>query len=105
MLQNQNSYSLIHPAYHTLKRRGVYVHNIDDQWQADLVDMQQYKSENKKFNYILTVIDCFSKYASCIPLKCKMGTEIINGFTSLFKNRKPNKSQTDKGKQFVMKNV
>ena len=69
MFQNQNSYPLNHPAYHTLKRRGVYIHNIDDQWQADLVDIQQYNSENNNFNYILTVIDCFSKYAWRTPLK------------------------------------
>ena len=50
--------------------------------------MQQYKKENNNFNYILTVIDCFSKYAWCIPLKNKMGREIIDAFTDLFKIRK-----------------
>lgn len=105
ILQKQNIYSLHHPSYHTFERRRVYIHSIDEQWQADLVDMQQYKKENNNFNYILTVIDCFSKYAWCIPLKNKMGKEIINAFTDLFKNRKPKKLQTDKGKEFVMKNV
>ena len=40
-----------------LKKRRVIVSKIDDQWQADLVDMQKNKSQNKNFNYILTVID------------------------------------------------
>ena len=38
------------------------------------------------FNYILTVIDCFSKYALCVPLKDKTGKETINAFMALFKN-------------------
>ena len=42
---------------------------------------------------------------SCIPLKDKTGKEIINAFKDLFKNRKPKKLRTDKGKEFVMKNV
>jgi hypothetical protein len=73
--------------------------------QADLVDSQQYKSKNNNFNYILKVLDCFSTYAWCILLKDKTGKEIINAFTDLFKNRKPKKLQTDKGKEFAMKNV
>jgi transposase InsO family protein len=80
----QNSYSLHHPAYHTFARRRVYIHSVDDQWQTDLVEMQQYKSESYNFNCILAVIDCFSKYAWCISLKNKMGKNIINAFTVLF---------------------
>ena len=53
MLQSQNSYSLLHLAYHTFKRRRVYIHSVDDQWQADLVDMQQYKSENNNLTMFL----------------------------------------------------
>jgi len=71
VLKNQNSCSLNNPAYHTFKRRRVYIHSIDDQWQEDLGDMQQYIRGNSDFNYILTVIDCFSKYAWCISLQIK----------------------------------
>ena len=60
-----------------------------DIWQVDLVDTQQYKSENDNINYILSVIDCFSKYAWSIPLKDITRKEITNAFTDLFKNRKP----------------
>ena len=41
--------------------RRVYIHSVDDQRQADFVNMQQHKSESKNLNYILTVFDCFSK--------------------------------------------
>ena len=55
-----------------LKKRRVIVSKIDDQWQADLVDMQKNKSQNKNFNYILTVIDIFSKFAWAIPIKIRL---------------------------------
>jgi hypothetical protein len=84
-MQNQNSYSLYHPAYHAFKRRRVYIHSVYDQWHEYLVDMQQYKSENNNFSYILTIIDCFCKYAWYISLKDKTGKEIINASTDLFK--------------------
>ena len=54
-LENQDTYTLHKPI------RMELVNGIDDQWQADLVEMRNYKDMN--FNYILTVIDIFSKYA------------------------------------------
>jgi preprotein translocase subunit SecA len=42
ILQKQNIYSLHNHSYDTFERRRVYIHSIDEQWQADLVDMQQY---------------------------------------------------------------
>ena len=48
-----------------LERRKIFVYRIDEQWQADLVDMQLYSKENEGYNYMLTVIDCFSAFAFC----------------------------------------
>ena len=41
----------------------------DEQWQADLVDVQSLKESNDDYKYILTVIDVLSKYAWAVPLK------------------------------------
>ena len=71
-LIQQNVYSLHKPIRHRFKKRRVIVSKIDDQWQADLVDMQKNKSQNKNFNYILTVIDIFSKFAWAIPIKIRL---------------------------------
>jgi hypothetical protein len=72
-LSHQNVYTLHKPIRHKFQTRRVIVSSIDDQWQADLVDMQKYKTQNKNINYILTVIDVFSKYAWAIPIKNKTG--------------------------------
>lgn len=104
-LNKQNVYTLHKAIRHNFPTRRVIVSHIDDQWQADLVDMQKYKYHNKQFNYILTVIDIFSKYAWAIPIKKKTGEDITNSFRLLFKSRYPKKLQTDKGLEFINKNT
>ena len=48
------------------------------------------------YKYILTVIDFFSKYSWCYPLKNKNSNEIINSFKDIFKKskRKPKMIQS-----------
>ncbi|CAK1598627.1 unnamed protein product [Parnassius mnemosyne] len=55
-------------------RRHVITKDIDDLWQAELIDMQSVSKENKNFRFILTVIDTFSKYAWAFPIKTKSNT-------------------------------
>ena len=104
-LTQQNVYSLQKPIRHRFKKRRVIVSKIDDQWQADLVDMQKNKSQNKNFNYNLTVIDIFSKFAWAIPIKNKTGDSITRAFKIIFKDRIPTKLHTDKGLEFINKST
>ena len=78
------------------------VNNIDDIWGADLVDMQEWSTDNKGYKYMLNVIDIFSKYAWCVPLKDKTGLTVLNALKSIVKSsgRKPNLLWVDKGKEF-----
>jgi hypothetical protein len=61
----------------------------DQQWQADLVDMQKYKNYNDDYNYILTVIYLFSRYGWVKPLKRKEGLEVRKAFEEIFLKEKP----------------
>ena len=57
---------------------------------------------------LLCVIDVFSKYAWVEPLKDKGGKEMVRGFTAVFKiarGRKPRRLQSDKGKEFLNREV
>lgn len=99
-LNQQDTYTLHKPARKNYRTERVYVHNIDEQWQSDLVEMIPYAEENDNFKYLLTVIDCFSKYSQAIPIKNKNADEVVKAFEILFKNRKPRKIQTDKGKEY-----
>ena len=67
--------------------------------------MIKYTKQNNNFKYILTVIDFFSKYSWCYPLKNKNSNEIINSFKDIFKKskRKLNFIQSDEGSEFTNK--
>ena len=45
-----------------------------------LSDMQLLSKFNKRFRFLLCVIDIFSKYAWVIPLKDKKSISIVNAF-------------------------
>ena len=62
--------------------------------------MIPYSKENDDYEYILTCIDAFSKYAWAIPLKNKNSESVKDAFEKIFKERKPKKIQTDLGKEF-----
>ena len=57
----------------------------DNVWGVDLADIQLISKYNKRINYLLCVIDLFSKYAWVVPLKDKKGVSIVNTFQKIFK--------------------
>lgn len=82
-------------------RRKVILKDIDDLWQADLIDMQVMSRVNHGFNYILVVIDCFSKFAWAVAIKHKNKESVSLAFQQILRNgRVPKNLQTDLGKEF-----
>jgi len=100
-LEGVDAYTLHKPVQHKFQTNRVIVHAIDQQWQTDLVDMQNLRKFNNGYRYILTSIDILSKYAWAIPLKQKTGDEIIKAFTEILKDRQPKYLQSDKGTEFT----
>ena len=62
-LRGQRTYSLHKPARKRYATRPYKTAGIDQQWQADLVEMIPYERENDGYRYLLTIIDLFSRYA------------------------------------------
>ncbi len=100
-LKSNDTYTLHRGARTHYSRNPTIVGGIDHQWQADLVDIKSLSKFNDGNQYILTVIDCFSKYAWAIPIKRKDSAALVEAFTKLFKDRHPKRLQTDKGKEFL----
>ncbi|XP_018342277.1 PREDICTED: uncharacterized protein LOC108748553 [Trachymyrmex septentrionalis] len=73
------------PARRNFPRRRVVVHDRDDVWQVDIVEMRPYAQFNKGYNYILTVIDVLSKYAWALPLKSKNGSDVAAALSKIFR--------------------
>lgn len=90
------------PARKNFPRRHTIIKGIDDLWQMDLGQLDRYAKINRNFKYILTVIDCFSKYVWAKPLKTKSGEEVTRAFESILKEsgRQPTHIQSDQGKEF-----
>ena len=104
-LRSKDTYTLHEPVRYNFPRNRVIVTGIDDQWQADLVDISYLARFNKGYKFLLTYIDVFSKFAWVVPLKNKTGESLINGFQSILDlGRSPEKLQTDKGTEFLNRN-
>lgn len=84
------------------RRNKVVVAGIDDQWDADLMDMTKFKKDGVQF--VLLVIDIFSKYVWMRPLKNKKGSTTAWAFEDILREgRQPTKLRTDKGLEFRSK--
>ena len=104
-LSKQITYTLHKSRRKRFQRNPVVVSNKDQQWQADLVDMQEFAKQNKGHKYLLTVIDVFSKFAFTVPLKTKSAKELHSTFAKLFAVRQPITLQTDQGLEFDNKTL
>lgn len=93
------------PARKRYRRRHIVMIGIDNHWQADLVDVSSIAGFNKKHNFILTVIDTFSKYAFARGIKNKRGEEVAKAMESIFdeSNRVCQILESDRGKEFYNK--
>ena len=58
------------------EKRKVHSSFIDNNWGADLADIQLISKSNKRFLFLLSAIDIYSKYAWVVPLKDKRGIKI-----------------------------
>ena len=76
---------------------------VQNNWGADLEDMQLISKFNKGFRFWLSVIDIYSKYAwVIITLKDKKGITITDAFQKILDkpNHKLNKIWVDKSSEF-----
>ena len=105
-LAQEETYTLHKPARRRYPRRRVIVSAIDQQWQADLVDVSSISKHNNNNKFLLTCIDVMSKFAWVVPLKDKKGSTITNAFERIFKNRRiPMTLHTDRGTEFYNKTL
>ncbi len=93
------------PARRKFPRRHVRLKGLNDLYQADLVEMIPHARLNRGMRYILTVINCFSKFAYAVPLKSKTGQAVAAALKPIFIKNKIKHLQTDRGKEFYNSHV
>ena len=100
--ENNISYSLHKPSRRTFNRNKVYAPEIDSLWEADSAFVQDEANENDEVNYLPAVIDVLSKYVWVRLMKTKTAHGLLEAFDSILsEGRKPEKSRTNKGTEFV----
>ena len=105
-LQTQTGYTQHKAIKRKFQRRQTISTDICDLYQSDLIDLPRFAEYNDGFRYIMTIIDCFSRYGFAIPLKNKKPIGIVEGFVVAFKEYGiPNKLQTDLGGEYVNSTV
>ena len=105
-LMTQDAYTLHKPARKRFPRNIYFADGIDQTWQMDLIELQKLAKFNKGHRYILVCIDVFSKYAWARPLKDKKGPSVRSALQDIFEQgRQPTQLQSDKGKEFLNKDV
>jgi hypothetical protein len=100
-LNNQALYQLHKEAKR--KHQKIIVDVPKKHYQIDLVDMSNYGLRNKGYNWILTMIDKFTRKAFTTPLKNKTDYEVLQGLKSIIdgNNLKPIVIQSDNGSEFT----
>lgn len=103
-LRDQDAYNLHRPVRRKFPRTKIITRGLDAQWQVDLIDVSRYAKHNDGVKFLLTAIDCFSRYAHVRPLKRKDATEVTRAFRDILsRGRSPKFVQSDRGKEFLNK--
>lgn len=100
-----------HDARKYFQRRKYTMYGIADTLQADLIEMQPYKRENRGHRYILIVIDVFTKMAYAEPLMDKTGPVVTHAMDRIIRKVLMQHSiriknlQTDDGTEFFNRSM
>jgi transposase InsO family protein len=87
------------------KRNRTIVKGVGEQFQSDLCDMSNIKKHNDNYTFLLTCVDCFSRYAWVKPVKNKSGPEIARVLEEIFEEKVCKRLQTDMGKEYLNQHV
>lgn len=102
-LNNQELHQLVQQVKTQHVNTAIVASAPMERWQADLVDLSKYSSpQNRHTNFLLTIIDCFSKHAWVVPLQNKEAATVAVALESVFdsNNGAPSIVQTDNGGEF-----
>ena len=101
-LNNQVSYKRHKPAVTTFPRQRILMSYMDQQWDADIMDMSKFAKFNQGYKYLAIFIDIFSRYAWVEKMKTKKPKEMVKVMRIVFaQGRKPDYLRTDKGSEYT----
>jgi len=82
------------------------VAGIDDQFETDLVSLIPYATDNDGNQYLLVVIDTFTRYAWIEPIRNKTARDVQDAFDRILsQGRIPRAIRSDRGKEFTANSI
>ena len=106
-LRGVDSYTMARSSIRKVSRKSqIPVQGVGEQWDSDLMDVQNYAKNNEGMGFILVVIDIFSRFLWTRPLKSKMAKDVIAAFKSILEDTEPpQRLRTDGGSEYRNHNV
>lgn len=85
--------------------KPIVTNQVNERWQIDLLDLSKFKSYNNNYEYLLTCIDHFSKFAWVKPLRNKGAQRVTQAFAAIlqedsWEGGQPKYLQSDNGGEF-----
>ena len=77
--------------------------SVQERHQADLVVMNKYPVQrgNREYKYVLSILDCFSRYLWLRPLETKTSSSVVREIKKICNSEgHPRIFQTDQGREF-----
>lgn len=106
-MEKQRVYTMYKPVNRKFKRMQTKPSGLNTDWQGDLAVFSQFSKFNKKFVYLLVLVDVLSKKIHVEPAKTKTAKDMILAFKAIFERAqtKPWKIFTDNGWEFNSKEM
>lgn len=106
-LESEAAYTLHKPTRRNFSRSRVITDGLFEQADMDLADVSNIAAQNKHTNFLMIMIDPFSRYAAVEPLKDKSAPTVLAGLKRLFARypKLPKSVRHDKGNEFVNSQV
>ena len=101
-LKKQESYVRHQAPPKVYPHQKILMSSMDEQWDGDLLSMDQFARKNNGFKYLAVFIDIFSRYIWVEPMKTKTGNEMVQVLARVFnKGRKPMNLRMDRGTEYI----
>lgn len=106
-LERQPVYSRHKQVRYKFPRRQTRGEHVFSHVQIDLIDLSSFSRQNKGYRFVLSMIDCHSRFAITIPLHRKTGKEVAEALKNTFErlNMFPAFLVSDRGKEFINSTV
>jgi len=103
-LRRQEVHQLMYPTRRNTVTKPVVAKKPMEHWQMDLFDMSKFKSpQNNQVEYVLSVIDVFSKYLWLRGITNKSAPTVVAALKTVVDEvgGGPTKLQSDRGSEFI----